>query len=143
MRRGGIFTFTRIVPLCFVWLIAGIAPSGGLLRAEEVQHHGIKADANGTLAHCISCHDGSVAHYVSFCTVQCSAATSHSVLKHYPPRGRESDFASAATVKAKGIKLPGGNVTCISCHNIRVPAKNHLAIDNRGSGLCLACHIRK
>ncbi len=139
-RVTGIFARTVF---CTAWLTAGMMHSGSVVRAEEVQHHGLKADANGTLSYCISCHDGSVAHNVSFCTVQCSAATSHSVLKHYPPLGKESFFASAATVKAKGIKLPNGKVSCISCHNIRVPAKNHLAIDNRGGRLCLTCHIGK
>ncbi len=135
--------YLRSGAFCAAWVIAGMILGGSALRAEEVEHHGVRADANGTLAHCVSCHDGSVAHKVSFCTVQCSALTSHPVLKQYPPRGQASSYAPAAAVIAKGIKLPDGKVSCISCHNIRVPEKNHLAMDNRGSKLCLTCHIRK
>lgn len=124
-------------------LTAGAFGVASALPAEEVRHHGISVEADGTLVQCVSCHDGSAAHNVSFCTSQCSAATSHSVLKNYPPAGRQASFAPLAVVKSKGIKFDQGRVTCISCHNLRNPSKNHLVMENRGSSLCLTCHIRK
>jgi len=124
-------------------LAAGILCIAFELSAEEVQHHGLSVEADGTLVQCVSCHDGSVAHNVSFCTSQCSAATPHSVLKLYPPAGKIASFASLAEVRAKGIKFDNGRITCISCHNLHNPAKNHLVMENRGSRLCMTCHIRK
>jgi len=111
--------------------------------AEEVEHHGMQVNADATFSQCVSCHDGTVAHNVSFCTSKCDAATSHAVLKAYPPLRRASEFAPLAAVRAKGIKFDNGRVTCISCHNLRNPAKNHLVMENSGSRLCLTCHIRK
>lgn len=130
--------YARSLIFCSLLLLS----PGGLLFAEEVQHHGVTADADGALTQCISCHDGSVGEHVSFCTVQCDFKTPHSVLKDYPPRDRELSFAPIPAAKAKGIKFINGKVTCVSCHNLRNPAKNHLVMDNRGSRLCLTCHIR-
>ena len=130
---------------CAFWLmlvIVWMMLSPGVLYAEAVQHHGLMVEADDTLTYCVSCHDGSVASNASFCTVQCSATTPHPVQKHYPPLGKEKLYAPTGLVQAKGIKLPEGKVTCISCHNLRNPGKNHLVIDNRGSRLCLTCHIR-
>ncbi len=42
----------------------------------------------------------------------------------------------------KEIKLFGGQVGCGSCHNPYSKQHNELVMSNRGSALCLACHIK-
>jgi predicted CXXCH cytochrome family protein len=111
--------------------------------AEPVAHHGMKVDADSPADRCISCHDGSVAHIVSYCTVKCDFSTAHSLFKTYPPRNRTTEFAAVAAVTAKGIKLQNGQVTCVSCHNLRNPGENHLVVDGTKTDLCRICHIRK
>jgi len=124
----------------FLFLLFVCSPV--LLHAERIEHHGVTVEAEADARDCISCHDGSLGHNVSFCTVQCGFKTSHSILKEYPPRGKERLFAPVAAVKAKGIKFIDGKVTCISCHNLKNPNEHHLVMDNSGSRLCLACHIK-
>jgi predicted CXXCH cytochrome family protein len=133
--------YTRTIAFHIAWGALGLLLWGSVLHAEQVQHHGGMVDADGTASQCLSCHDGLISHNVSFCTVRCSVTGSHSIEKNYPPPGKEASFAPVASVKAKGIKLINSKVTCISCHNLRNPAKNHLVMDNQGSKLCLACHL--
>jgi len=110
--------------------------------AKPVEHHGMTVEADSPPKICLSCHDGSIAHIISYCTVMCDFSTSHSILKHYPPRGREREYASAAAVNARGIVLVDGQVVCISCHDLRQPGPNHLVMSNEKSRLCLSCHIK-
>lgn len=124
--------------LAIVFWMALSVPSFG----EPVEHHGAKVDADSTSESCISCHDGSVANAASFCRVTCDFSSSHSILKAYPPRGKASEYASAAEVQAKGIKLIQGKVACISCHDLRKPDPLHLVMTNAKSALCLSCHIK-
>jgi hypothetical protein len=113
------------------------------VNAEEVRHHDFLVEANGTIEDCLACHDGMIAHNVRVCTTQCSVLGVHSVMTHYPPPGKITEYAPAAVVKAKGIKLLNNKVACVSCHNLRNPAKNHLITVSGKSGLCGACHIRE
>jgi predicted CXXCH cytochrome family protein len=108
--------------------------------AEMVEHHGQSVEAEGAARDCLSCHDGSRASNVAICTVQCNFKTSHSILRPYPPKGKESQYASVADLAAKGIKLVDGKVTCISCHKLSSPAKKHLIRDEQGR-MCTICHI--
>lgn len=110
-------------------------------RAEVVSHHSTMVEANGPVQDCISCHDGSAAKHVSFCTVRCDFSGGHSVLKRYPPAGKAAHYAPAAAVRARGVKLENGMVTCISCHDLRNTSRDHLIMDNAGSRLCLVCHL--
>jgi len=38
------------------------------------------------------------------------------------------------------IRLPGGEVSCRSCHSLYSPHEGHLVIPNDRSRLCLSCH---
>ncbi len=113
------------------------------LQAAKVLHHGVAVEEDATSRECLACHDGASANNVSFCTVRCGFDTSHSVEKHYPPIGKAHLYAPAALLRANGIKLINGNVTCVSCHNLKKNDRYHLVMDNSHSQLCLTCHIRK
>lgn len=108
--------------------------------AEPIDHHGL-AVQDDSRVDCLGCHDGSLGKAVEVCSVGCGFKTSHTVLTEYPPRGRARDYAPVAALAAKGIRLVNGKITCISCHDLRKPGK-HLVMDNTGSRLCLACHVR-
>jgi len=135
MKRAVIVSGMIVLLLLFVLMLKN-------LFAEQVEHHGLQVDAEASLQICISCHDGSISHNVSFCTAKCAFNTPHAVLKDYPPRGEKKKFAPTATVLSQGIRLASGQITCISCHNLKNPAKSHLVIDNESSKLCLICHIK-
>lgn len=107
-----------------------------------VQHHGLTAESDGTSAQCLACHDGSTAGAVSYCTVQCDfRSSSHAIEKHYPPRKNRDSYAPVSDVTAKGVKLVNGKVTCISCHDLRNPARRHLIV-NSVKELCMICHYK-
>lgn len=102
------------------------------------------------------------------CHVQQDGATNHVVGVPYVP-GRALDLRPSEEVARRGIRLPGGEVGCTTCHDAMSPWKNHVAlppgsravraIDLRDRGswegppqparpgdavavkpLCLACH---
>ena len=106
----------------------------------QVEHHGTRVDPDALVAICLSCHDGSVAEAVNYCTVACNYRTSHSILREYPPKNKADKFVPVAELAAKGIRLEQGKVTCISCHDLRNPAPRHL-ITGQGRNLCRLCHI--
>jgi predicted CXXCH cytochrome family protein len=125
----------------FVLLVVLSAASPAI--ADRVAHHGNTVDAEGIAESCISCHDGSIAGNVSFCTVKCDFSTPHAIMKRYPPMGKKASFfASAAEVTAKGVRIVNGKVTCVSCHNLKNAARYHLVQDERGR-LCVICHIKE
>jgi len=64
------------------------------------------------------------------------------MMKRYPPRGKEAQYAPTTVIQARGIKLENGHVTCNSCHDLRNASLNHLVMENTGSKLCLTCHLR-
>jgi predicted CXXCH cytochrome family protein len=77
--------------------------------------------------------------------------------RHAQPSGRDShpigiSYQLAFKKKKYGykapgdlpscIQLPGGNVECVSCHNIYSRNDHLLVVSNEGSRLCLTCHIK-
>ena len=109
--------------------------------AEKVEHHGNIVETEGTDS-CIACHDGSSAGNAAFCRVKCDFTTPHSLMKRYPPRGKKAFYAPKSEVKAKGIKLINGMVTCVSCHDLAKQNRDHLILDEKGK-LCSICHLRE
>jgi predicted CXXCH cytochrome family protein len=111
------------------------------ISAEQVDHHGQMVDDSSDPKDCIVCHDGLIAPEAHFCTVECGFGTSHSILKEYPPRMKESSYAPVESLQKKGIRLYNGKVSCVSCHDIKKTTQYHLVMDNSDSTLCFACHI--
>lgn len=125
--------------LAFILLVLCLAST----RAELVQHHGATVDSRGDAASCLRCHDGSTAQGISTCIgIRCEFASSHPVNRDYPPVGNRNKFVSAEEIKAAGVVLINGQVTCVSCHELTNPDRFHLIKDNRNSNLCIQCHIR-
>jgi predicted CXXCH cytochrome family protein len=106
-------------------------------------------------AMCLSCHDGTTASdtfggATGSVTISNPRAvigkggdlsTDHPIGVEYPSADR--GFQPTNLVKARGtIQLPGGQVECISCHDVHNQSgfPYMLVEDNKGSNLCLACH---
>ncbi|WP_456403203.1 cytochrome c3 family protein [Hydrogenimonas sp.] len=52
-------------------------------------------------------------------------------------------FSPVASVLAAGLKLPGGNVECVSCHDVHDPGNGRfLRLSNDRSSLCKKCHLK-
>lgn len=115
-------------------------PKGGV-SAEQVSHQGMMVDDDGNPNNCIVCHDGLIASEVHSCTVECGFGGSHSISREYPPRSKESGYASVESLREKGIRLYNGKVSCASCHDLKKTTEYHLVMDNSGSDLCFSCHI--
>jgi len=139
MRSTGMHVMTRILEKMLIlgFFFFGLSTAA---FAELVNHHGQLTDPNNSRA-CISCHDGSIGPDVLFCTTECDIAKGHVVFRRYPPPGKVKEFLPMAIALSRGIVFENGQVTCISCHNIRSSRPDHLVMDNRGSRLCLSCHI--
>lgn len=135
MAAGRLLPFSLIFPLL---LLCGALP----LRAEQIPHHGESVNPRGSSEECLACHDGLIAGNVPVCTVDCSFNSAHPLSHRYPPRGKEGSFRPADSLKEAGIELVDGKVACISCHNLGNPGKGHLVMDNAGSRLCAACHVK-
>lgn len=131
----------NIRTILFIAITGCVVAISVYVYALNVPHHGLDVNASDDDA-CMSCHDGSIGNAVVFCTVGCDFSTAHVIDKHYPPAGKRNQFRSIASVRARGVELVNDHVVCISCHDIRNQQQYHLVIDNRGSALCLVCHIK-
>lgn len=112
-----------------------------IVAAASVEHHGISADPDNS-QECIGCHDGTVGNKASVCTTKCSALTAHPVFTPHDAGNARTRLQPRSLAASRGIRFEDGRVTCISCHDIRNSRENHLIMDNSGSSLCLACHIK-
>lgn len=121
----------RITILTGVLLIPLFAAS---VFAERISHHDVTADPDSTARECLSCHDGTIG--------PCNFKGPHAGLPAYPPKGKERDYAPVAAIKAAGVRLENGKLTCISCHDLRNSGARHLIKPRQGSEICGMCHIK-
>lgn len=103
---------------------------------------------------CLACHDGIGAPEVSY---QLSASGA-GMASSFGDRGRNHPigrpYREGVSKKSdipfvhrsrlpKAVRLPGGTVGCVSCHNLYEPGKSHLSVPIERSELCFACHDGK
>jgi len=108
--------------------------------AEEIEHHGVRADSEGSAYECLSCHDGVLAAQIHMSTKTGNYLCTHPVNRDYPPPRKQADYLPLEEVTAAGIKLLQGQISCISCHNLKNPEKLHLVVPLDNSNLCFNCH---
>jgi len=99
---------------------------------------------------CLTCHDGVSSREASYQTTWNSGggsigdrARNHPIGVPYPRGGRrhaEVPLRHSANLPAQ-VRLPGGNVSCLSCHDLYSPGPNRLSVPIERSHLCLACHM--
>lgn len=110
------------------------------VAADIVDHHGLVVAVMSDYYECLSCHDGMLAPAVEHCSGNCDFKSSHSIMRSYPPPGKEGCYVPIEEVEAAGVKFLHGRLGCVSCHNIEHTSKYHLVVEMTGSRLCLTCH---
>ncbi len=118
----------------------------------------IKADADGTAssigrldansAQCLSCHDGVSAPETHLGSMGAAGGASFSDKGRNHPvgvsfagnRSRRGMKLRPVSALPTTIRLPGGQVSCVSCHNLYNPTPKRLSVPIEGSALCLSCH---
>ena len=152
----------RSQDLCTPCHVPHIAPARAPLldkrpaaRGRYRPYDATGSDMDATSMLCLSCHDGVIASdvFTSAHGTQWSrqttgspfgagGATGHPIGVLYPVFS-SSTYQSEASVVADGvIKLPGGRIQCISCHDPHNTGRHDgmLVKSNAGSRLCLSCH---
>ena len=99
--------------------------------------------------HCLACHDGVNAGDRSVSTGHSGgairfgdASVDHPVGMSYPPRmtfPSGSSYRPAAALP-DSVRLPGGMVSCVSCHDLYGTGRKLLTVTTAGSALCFTCH---
>jgi predicted CXXCH cytochrome family protein len=97
---------------------------------------------------CLSCHDGVTARETAYETASGhgvmalgDTARDHPVGVRYRAYGRER----GSKLRAEGalpatVRLPGGRVSCVSCHDLYSREPKLLTVPIEGSALCFTCH---
>ena len=110
-------------------------------------------DAGGVLDKhtraCLGCHDGVSAPDSTNTTpwnpgkgFTGDRGRSHPVGVPYSRRASRLGGARLrpASLLPREIRLPGGTVGCLSCHNLYARDRHRLAVPIKGSALCFSCH---
>ncbi len=125
------------------WLAVG---SAHIYSEKDTRHFGGGLDRGSK--RCLGCHDG-----VNASDAGTSGRThgtarywdqrrNHPVGVPYPTSGQHrsgSSYTPAALIPDH-VRLPNGQVGCVSCHDLYAQRDDLLTMSNRGSALCLTCH---
>ena len=106
-----------------VVLLAACASAGG----GAGEHHGRPLVGMDRQEVCVACHSfRSTRHHPSNIP--------------YPPPGNEQRFTPVRQLAGRGIEVQNGQLTCLTCHDLRNREPWHLPVGMNQSSLCLACH---
>ncbi len=124
-------------------------PKAHILRKSVQDHSTGGSTMDGASRDCLSCHDGVSASDVGHETGLNRGSgyfgdkgRNHPIGVRYPHAGKrraEVPLRPAATLP-ETVWLPGGVVSCVSCHDLYQPDKYRLSVPIEGSRLCLTCH---
>ena len=112
---------------------------------EDETTGGTRQDSAGA---CLSCHDGVSAPDVAYQTPggrrggNWDPAMNHPVGVPYPragKRGMEMPLRPVSSLPTT-VRLPGGAVSCVSCHDLYASKPALLTVPIEGSRLCMTCH---
>ncbi len=101
---------------------------------------------------CLACHDGSAAPFARIVEGQPGGARSrmpvdlerdHPVGVDYDPwKGSGTAQLHPQSSLPPTVQLPGGRLGCNSCHSTYSGLPRMLSVEQRGSRLCLTCHVK-
>ncbi len=114
---------TSVVGIWFL-MISACATSQGIGGPE---HHGRPLAGLTRQADCMECHVFETTRH-------------HPSGIPYPPPGKDERFTPVRQLAAKGITVRGGELTCLTCHELENSERWHLPMGMNQSALCLACH---
>lgn len=159
--RGPGDTLQGPIAFCGSCHIDGERPTAGGMhwRAVRFAHVKVDDDRGGRSAPgldtqtrtCLECHDGVTARETrntlgsSIVGDDWDAKREHPVGVPYPGSlGRLGESAyTPKNMLPPQVQLPGGTVSCVSCHNLYAGERNLLTLPIEGSALCFACHSMK
>ena len=125
------------------WRAVGVAHIKGGRDRYALASGGLDTES----ARCVSCHDGVSAKEARFGTAASRSVgfagdprRDHPVGIAYGGRGKSDARLQSASLLPSEVRLPGGKVSCVSCHNLYSSEPNHLVVPIDGSKLCLTCH---
>ncbi|MEK6798711.1 MAG: cytochrome c3 family protein [Planctomycetota bacterium] len=133
------------------WTAAGMhwmAMSRAHVTPESDERESARSVDDGT-RQCLSCHDGVNAGEAAYDTPWNRGGGSvgdsgrnHPVGVSYPRAGktRANVRLRPATLLPEAVRLPGGAVSCLSCHNLYASTPKLLSVPIEGSRLCMTCH---
>jgi len=93
---------------------------------------------------CITCHDGSQGAHARFCLLgQMSRdCGGHLISVDYEELAARKRNLNPASRLPPELVLFDGILTCVTCHGNDPHLGDPLAMDNSGSALCRACHLK-
>ena len=95
-------------------------------------------------AKCLGCHDGTNAIQAGYCLMVKggSGAGGHPISGNYDQAAKLNPGLNPPRNLPAAIALFEGQITCATCHGSEPHNGSPLAIDNTGSALCRACHLK-
>ncbi len=160
-REGNSYLRRERALLCRSCHIPGPSTRGRLVhglsgaRAHMLRRKGTRPAPGGTKVidqesrRCLGCHDGTLSRGESM--GRSGPATWERLKGNHPigvpygsPNIRRAGRDAFRPIDSlpREIDLPGGRVGCASCHSLYNRNPNLLVVPNRGSRLCLSCHIK-
>jgi predicted CXXCH cytochrome family protein len=120
------------------------AHSGRTLSATGFEITNPKSPIDRLSRECLSCHDsiiGSAADVKTGSGIwNHGNGVSHPIGTDYMKAYRKGRLKHPSSINP-AVRLFDGKVGCGSCHNMYSKEKNRLVMNNRGSALCMACHL--
>jgi len=116
-------------------VVASVAPAWSV-----VDHRGHKVDHRAGSVACLSCHNGTRARSVMTCDNRmCRIYAKHVVEVPYPLDGNRK-YPPAKEIRARGLELDNGKISCFTCHDLRNHAPMNLVLPQTDDDLCGVCH---
>ena len=132
-----------LIALFLLSLTATVFPTpAGVGKVSSAQ--AIDSELDPVSAACIACHDGSSAMSVNYCMVWQKDKTGcggHVISADYVALAAKDKGLRSLTSLPAELVLYEGKITCVTCHGDD-PHNVPFAIDNFGSALCRACHLK-
>lgn len=126
--------------------LLSIALICSLLQASEVfaAESSPLAQPDPVSATCLGCHDGKNAVQAGYCVMVegGSGSGGHVIGNNYAQAAKLNPGLNPPRNLPAAIVLFEGQVTCATCHGNEPHNGVPLAIDNTGSALCRACHLK-
>jgi len=112
----------------------------GHLSAKTSQ---LKRELDAYSVQCLDCHmgngDGPRINVDTRGVMRHSGGVNHPIGSNYEKASRTGLYKAYSQLR-NGINLPGGKVSCVSCHVGYSKKHGALVMSNKGSALCLECH---
>ena len=115
-----------------------------VLLLTSIAGMGESSEIDPLSAACLSCHNGSEALHVRFCLLgqKDTGCGGHIISASYAAFAAQDKNLLPESKLPPEIVLYEGKITCITCHGNDPHLGESLAINNRESALCRACHLK-